>query len=790
MKKLNLSLFFVFALLLAKAQFNDQPRVENVNLEFLKTTGNILITYDLVNPNPELDYFVTFQAFYAADHKPVKAVNFSGDISRVSAGTKQIVWNLAADGLAFDHDIYVKVLAKGIYRPMVVRAIGKSLVFPGWGHYEGGKNRPYWLHSVLGYSALAGSGYFAWQSQSYHDKYKSASNSKDASNFLDQANKNKLFTVGCLVTAATVWTVNTYISGKKAIQAKNRTTDEIWDLNVPVISNTSETKHISTFTAPPSLSAELDFRDANGNSILEANEKAELAIKITNLGKGAARQLKVNVSDSISDYYLTLADNNQEIAVLKPLESKTIRLKYDAAKDIKGHKHKLKVTVSEFFGYDMDPVYLYFNTYPYQPAKLVYSGLEIDDSGEGTLALTEDGQLQPGEMAKLKIVVQNTGADLAKNIQFKLACRDEQNVKLTDQQGMIGDILPGETKEIVTTISPNKKVSTKSLYLNLLLAENTGQSLLNQEISLPLNQKMPKPNIVVMNENLEALRKEFFVVNNSKVKSNFGQIVNLQNITASKTKRKHSVAVLFGVERYSNFAQAPFAENDAQIISTYFSKMLGVDQVITYLSKDATGFIFDKVFDPETGELQKAIVRDSSEVFVFYSGHGIPDKTGDNVYLVPSDAQLAMLEKQGFNVEKLYDNLNKMGAKHTTVILDACFSGASRSTSEMVAANLTGNKGIKIKPKKPWINNPRFTFINSSTGDETSLGFKESQTGLFTYFFCAGLQGNADENKDRKITLGELSKYVIQNVMETSKKIYGLQTPEFFGNNHDILVEY
>ena len=70
------------------------------------------------------------------------------------------------------------------------------------------------------------------------------------------------------------------------------------------------------------------------------------------------------------------------------------------------------------------------------------------------------------------------------------------------------------------------------------------------------------------------------------------------------------------------------------------------------------------------------------------------------------------------------------------------------------------------------------------------MGFDPSQTGLFTYYLCVGLQGEADENRDHKITNGELSKYVSSKVQETSKKIFGIQTPQFNGNKDFILVEY
>jgi len=276
----------------------------------------------------------------------------------------------------------------------------------------------------------------------------------------------------------------------------------------------------------------------------------------------------------------------------------------------------------------------------------------------------------------------------------------------------------------------------------------------------------------------------------NKLKTNIANIININSITPSAIKRPNSVGVIFGISSYKELPSAPYADKDARIIKDYFEKVLGVEQVIAYTNEQVNGFIFDDVFNPDNGELQRAIVQGETEVFVFYSGHGIPDKSGENVYLFPSDGKITRLETQGYNIEKLYTNLSKMGAKHVTVILDACFSGGSRKTEKIKTENLIAQKGVKVRPRNTWLMDKNFTIISSSTGEETSLGFDTSETGLFTYYLCAGLQGKADENNDKTITLGELKAYVIKNVTETSKKISGLQTPLFTGDDSLVITKY
>jgi uncharacterized caspase-like protein len=168
----------------------------------------------------------------------------------------------------------------------------------------------------------------------------------------------------------------------------------------------------------------------------------------------------------------------------------------------------------------------------------------------------------------------------------------------------------------------------------------------------------------------------------------------------------------------------------------------------------------------------------------------LPNKSGEETHLFPADGKVSRLDVQGYSLTRFYESLSKLGAKSVTVILDACFSGGSRATTKTKTENLVAMKGISLKINKPWLLYKNFTIINSSTGEETSLGYDDAQTGLFAYYLAAGLQGKADANEDGRITLGELKEYVTTNVMETSRKLTGLQTPEFYRDDNKVHVQY
>jgi hypothetical protein len=297
-----------------------------------------------------------------------------------------------------------------------------------------------------------------------------------------------------------------------------------------------------------------------------------------------------------------------------------------------------------------------------------------------------------------------------------------------------------------------------------------------------------------VNADVESLKKQVarFEYTSNKITANVGVVIDISQTAPSKTSRPNAVAVLIGVEKYNFFAPAPFAANDVKIFENYCKNVLGISKVFTYTNSEVSGFFFESTFNPDFGELQKAVVKGQTEVFVFYSGHGFPSKNGENVFLFPADGRLEMLETQGYDLNKFYRNLNALNAKSVTVFIDACFSGVSRSSESIGSQNLVAMKGVLIKPKveNPWENNPNFTVFSSSAFEETSLGFDLSQTGLFTYYLCAGLQGKADNDGNKQITTGELADYIEKNVKATSQKIRGLQSPRFFGSRNIVLGEF
>lgn len=547
------------------------------------------------------------------------------------------------------------------------------------------------------------------------------------------------------------------------------------------------------FTAPPILYVDMQFSDDNGNGVIEAEEKAVLKVRIMNKGNGPAQGLKVRLNSNVHD---TNFQYPRDFAIDKimPGESEEIIINMTASLNVKSNEHNIEISVSEHFGYDMDPANLILNTLEYQKPEIVFSGLDIFDKGEGTTSIIEDGQLQAGEMVKTKLVIQNIGNNIAFGAEYRIYSTDS-NIMILDGSGEIGDMAIGEVKEIWVTLTPNRRVSYDDhLPIFLTVNEKVGKgSLKNYQLPLSLNQRPPQTETLTVTADFEKMKQQVarFEYKSDRYTSKIA-VRSVDAVPIANTTREDAVAIVIGVERYDNIAPAPYAAKDAEVMTRYFKDVLGIKHVETYTNEQVGGFFFMKTFDPNTGQLRKMVNKGETDVFIYYSGHGIPEKDGKEVYLFPYDGKIEMLDVMGYSLNKLYKNLEDLEAKSITVILDACFSGSSRTSSIHIAENLSGTKGVRIRPREvqPWENNPNFRVFASSEDEQTSLGLDEAGTGLFTYYIALGLQGDADLDADGIITANELNKYVTDKVSETSERIRGKQTPQFFGNDDFILVEF
>ncbi|OFX43292.1 MAG: hypothetical protein A2W97_06670 [Bacteroidetes bacterium GWE2_40_63] len=255
-----------------------------------------------------------------------------------------------------------------------------------------------------------------------------------------------------------------------------------------------------------------------------------------------------------------------------------------------------------------------------------------------------------------------------------------------------------------------------------------------------------------------------------KTKNRAGEVMSTPIIAEYKASNPYRFALIIGNEDYSSYqtglnseSNVDFAKKDAQDFKQLCIGTLNVQEENIIYLEDARYTEMMKSLKKISGIL--SVTQGKAEVFVFYAGHGFPDEKTKEPYLVPVDGSGTDLDITGVKLTYFYEMLTSFPAQRITVFLDACFSGGARNQG-LVAA-----RGVKVIPKEtPEAVKKNLVVFTASSGNQTSLPYKEKQHGLFTYFLVHKLTETKGD-----ITYEELSNYLkeqvsIKSVMVNSKQ--------------------
>ena len=248
-----------------------------------------------------------------------------------------------------------------------------------------------------------------------------------------------------------------------------------------------------------------------------------------------------------------------------------------------------------------------------------------------------------------------------------------------------------------------------------------------------------------------------------------------------KQPERDAVAVIIGISKYESLPIAEFANDDARAFYDYAIRGLGVKpENIKLLVDDGA----------REAEILKTFrtwlpsrVKSSTEVFVFYSGHGLPTPDGSGLYLLPLHADREVIDDTAIPFAKINDAISMAKPKSVTVILDACYSGQTKAGQTLVASA----RPLTLKAQNSFFPQ-NFTVISASQSDQISSSSPDLQHGIFSYYLMKGMEGDADMNKDGKITLGEMRDYLVEQVGRQAAMMSRKQEPQLIGDAGRVLV--
>ena len=243
--------------------------------------------------------------------------------------------------------------------------------------------------------------------------------------------------------------------------------------------------------------------------------------------------------------------------------------------------------------------------------------------------------------------------------------------------------------------------------------------------------------------------------------------------TFSNTSR---FALIFGNEDYNSYqsdlsseVNVEFASHDARIFREYALRTLGIpEKNVIFLVNGTLGQMNQAI------SKMNLIIKNTSgeaEVFVYYAGHGMPDEITKEAYIMPVDVSAKNLTS-AIKLKDFYAKLFEHPSKRLTVFIDACFSGGARNQGMLEA------RSVRMKPSDDHISGKMVVFTASS-GEQSSLPYKDKNHGMFTYFLLKKLK----ETKGQ-VTYKELADYIKQNVGIESVVINSKeQTPQTIISN-------
>jgi hypothetical protein len=242
----------------------------------------------------------------------------------------------------------------------------------------------------------------------------------------------------------------------------------------------------------------------------------------------------------------------------------------------------------------------------------------------------------------------------------------------------------------------------------------------------------------------------------------------------SITKRPDDIAVIIGNANYKkqgkDISNVNPAYADAEGIKQYFMQAKGIKEGNIIFLKDATAAQLLGTFgdsNSHKGQLYNWVKPKVSNVYVYYSGHGMPGGDKGNAYLVPTNADSQTIQFSGYALETLYSNLGKLNAKSITVILEACFSGQSQAGSLF-----NKSSPVIITPKKTMI--PKnVKVISAGAVDQMASWEQDNSHGLFTKYFLKAMSGEGDKNNDGKVSDTELKNYLGETMTYYARRYYG-----------------
>jgi hypothetical protein len=501
----------------------------------------------------------------------------------------------------------------------------------------------------------------------------------------------------------------------------------------------------------PQLAYAAQLISSGGGNVLEQGETATLELRVKNEGSLAAQGVRVKIGSQ--DGNLRIIGKSEELlgTVTAGSTSETVKFQLTTSRRIKPGANRLSVEINQ----DDFPG----TAIPYALAIREEGSTIIDVAAEDRVPVKVQAQENAGPAIIIKSP-RNSENTSDEAIRFAFEVSDSRNVEMVRLtiNGIRMDLLEGDGM----TVSASK---SKQIVKTIRLKEGENR-------------------ILVTAYNVDNLlsSKETIVYRTGEEDVDTPVLTGMNNPDA--------VAVVIGVSKYERpeIPGVDYARRDAMKVKEYLIKTMGYKEtnIIELYDEKAT---ISKIKDSLNRGL-KSMIKANSDVFIYFSGHGLPDANTKEPYLATYDMVPVNPIDTAYRMKDFYGNLETLKVRNVTIVLDACFSGMTDSASERELPLIRSASPAYIDVSNPLLKLRDAIVFTSSSAKQIASWYHAKQHGLFTYYFLQGLRGKADFDGSGVITAADMEKYLCAVVPQEAMKLYSReQMPDVFGNKALILVK-
>lgn len=331
---------------------------------------------------------------------------------------------------------------------------------------------------------------------------------------------------------------------------------------------------------------------------------------------------------------------------------------------------------------------------------------------------------EAGEHVRVRVDVVNTGTQLIENASASLTGTPAVIERFPTTNLKIPSLPPGQTKSLEFVATLPLLAQPQPAEIRVVVEERSGVAAPPQTLS-------------------------FTIAPTGFRGDNIGHVP----AQAAGVRRPDTSVIAIGLSSYLDPRMPPrkYASHDAETVAKYFQALGGVPSSNISLLTDRKA---------THSQIEKALFEwlptrrmKGATVIVYFSGQALVSPAGE-IMLVPYDGAKAATTL--YRLKSLESVLAKLNPQQAILVFEGNISPIQDNPKTTIIPqwDLHGDKTIRLIAVE---------------GLGKGIDDDGHEHGLFTYYLLRGLRGEADTNRDGKVTLGEVSGYVRQKVAWAAK---------------------